>query len=523
MARISRGAPAKGCPPKGSWGDGYVIENTYQSKRVSCRHCLYYCEDDKSCSALPLYVPENGYGYWKQCKKFILSPEFNDTYVRDVVEKVRGMECIQHPTKNKEKTSLTSTKKQKKSELSDSEKQCLKRKQEFQEYWRIRHNILRNIIFVCVLKKVDFIDLWDKFSFQLDSKGRKKDDFPLIDEEMYRVFSEYLGIQFEKLYSDKAITNKMEELLIKLLEDNSLFWRSEELWEYYLGMDADEFPDDFWYGALVYRTTEHEYIRVMFSNEQDEISLSFVPYSSKNWLVDMMDMCCEDIFYFESEKLKKVFIDKLNECLWHDYDNDQGKYYVSSIKEVKYNETLVPSKFYRCLNNAHYAQKIWLMIDIILPDGNTITRSVYSTHCTKCGKTYVLEKDIDELNETGILLCKIDKEDLNDNLDTKSPDYEYLLIQQKLERYGYIVGNNNKKLTDIQRTIMLNNIVKHKVENPNNLVKFLNWLITKSISESNYSYVPNSLLDKWRYDREFLKKHELYKTPLKSPVRKKNK
>ena len=96
-----------------------------------------------------------------------------------------------------------------------------------------------------------------------------------------------------------------------------------------------------------------------------------------------------------------------------------------------------------------------------------------------------------------------------------------MLIQRKLERYGYIVGDNKKNLTDIQRTIILDNIVKHKIESPNNLVDFLNWLITKSISESKYSYVPNNILDKWRHDREFLKNHELYKTPLKWSIKKK--
>ena len=514
MVRISRGAPAKGCPPKGSWGDGYVIENTYQSKRVSCRHCLYYCEDDKSCSALPLYVPENGYGYWKQCKKFMLSPEFNDTYVRDVVEKVRGTECIQYSTNNKEKASLPSTTKQKGNNLSNSEKQWLKRQEKIQELWSIRYNLLRNIIFVCIFKKVNFIDLWDEFSFPLDSKGRKKDDFPSINEEMYGVFSEFLGVQITKLYNDKTITNKMEKLLIKLLEDKSLFWISEESWEYCPLMDEDEFPDDFWYGALDCWTTEDEYIRVAFSNEQDGISLSFVPCSASNLL---MKMHCEDIFYFESEKLKKVFIDKLNECLW----GYHGKYDSCSTRKIKHKATPVPSLIYRCLNNEHNAEKQWAAIDIVLPNGKIITRSVYSTHCSKCGKTYVLKKDIDELNEMGVLLCRIDKEDLNDYLDIKSLDYKYLLIQRKLERYGYIVGDNKKNLTDIQRTIILDNIVKHKIESPNNLVDFLNWLITKSISESKYSYVPNNILDKWRHDREFLKNHELYKTPLKWSIKKK--
>ena len=306
----------------------------------------------------------------------------------------------------------------------------------------------------------------------------------------------------------------MEKLLIKLLEDKSLFWISEESWEYCPLMDEDEFPDDFWYGALDCWTTEDEYIRVAFSNEQDGISLSFVPCSASNLL---MKMHCEDIFYFESEKLKKVFIDKLNECLW----GYHGKYDSCSTRKIKHKATLVPSLIYRCLNNEHNAEKQWAAIDIVLPNGKIITRSVYSTHCSKCGKTYVLKKDIDELNEMGVLLCRIDKEDLNDYLDIKSLDYKYLLIQRKLERYGYIVGDNKKNLTDIQRTIILDNIVKHKIESPNNLVDFLNWLITKSISESKYSYVPNNILDKWRHDREFLKNHELYKTPLKWSIKKK--
>lgn len=77
MKRISKGAPAKFTPHKGSWGDRYLIEYPDGSKRMSCARCANYNPDDKSCVALPIYVPENGYGYWKYCKHFeieILSP-----------------------------------------------------------------------------------------------------------------------------------------------------------------------------------------------------------------------------------------------------------------------------------------------------------------------------------------------------------------------------------------------------------------------------------------------------------------
>lgn len=93
MTRISKGAPAKGCPPKGSWGDRYVIENTQHSKRISCSSCVHYRDEDKSCEIQPIYVPENGYGYWRVCKYFELSPELaDDSFSIDVVQRIKGVD-----------------------------------------------------------------------------------------------------------------------------------------------------------------------------------------------------------------------------------------------------------------------------------------------------------------------------------------------------------------------------------------------------------------------------------------------
>lgn len=93
MGRIPKGAPAKGVPPKGSWGTGYTIENTYESKRISCSYCIHYCKEDKSCNKTGAYVPINGYGYWKQCTHFILSPEYEGKY-KDIVISIKGKRCI---------------------------------------------------------------------------------------------------------------------------------------------------------------------------------------------------------------------------------------------------------------------------------------------------------------------------------------------------------------------------------------------------------------------------------------------
>lgn len=93
MGRIPKGAPAKGVPPKGSWGTGYTIENTYESKRISCSCCIHYCKEDKSCNKTGAYVPINGYDYWRQCTHFILSPEYERKY-KDIVISIKGKRCI---------------------------------------------------------------------------------------------------------------------------------------------------------------------------------------------------------------------------------------------------------------------------------------------------------------------------------------------------------------------------------------------------------------------------------------------
>ena len=49
MKGIYKGAPAKGGPAPGSWGDRYIIEKEeYHGTSMSCNKCVHYCSDDKS-------------------------------------------------------------------------------------------------------------------------------------------------------------------------------------------------------------------------------------------------------------------------------------------------------------------------------------------------------------------------------------------------------------------------------------------------------------------------------------------
>lgn len=85
---ISRGAPPKFTSHKGSWGDGYLIENTNIPIKVSCSKCMYYNED-KSCNKKPVYIPEIGYNFWKYCSEFKIDPAYDNEYTQKQIAKYK--------------------------------------------------------------------------------------------------------------------------------------------------------------------------------------------------------------------------------------------------------------------------------------------------------------------------------------------------------------------------------------------------------------------------------------------------
>lgn len=72
MKGVYRGAPKKGCPARGSWGDRYIIENHRETNKISCSKCINYCQEDMSCNVKPVYCPVDGWDLWKHCDQFEL-------------------------------------------------------------------------------------------------------------------------------------------------------------------------------------------------------------------------------------------------------------------------------------------------------------------------------------------------------------------------------------------------------------------------------------------------------------------
>lgn len=64
-----------------AWGyeAHFIVEHDDTlKKRISCKDCLYYERDDKSCLKRPLYLPEDGYNSWRKCNYFELDPSVSN-------------------------------------------------------------------------------------------------------------------------------------------------------------------------------------------------------------------------------------------------------------------------------------------------------------------------------------------------------------------------------------------------------------------------------------------------------------
>ncbi len=61
------------------WERGFILERDDTiRKRVNCKDCMYYSDEDKSCYKISNYIPDLGYDYWKQCKYFIVDVDIEE-------------------------------------------------------------------------------------------------------------------------------------------------------------------------------------------------------------------------------------------------------------------------------------------------------------------------------------------------------------------------------------------------------------------------------------------------------------
>ena len=109
---------------KGSWGSWAIIErNNIPRNKVSCRTCLYYCREDRSCTVSPVLPGYMEPGYWRKCKDFVLDPDFETSSNVDRVLSAKGPDALfKHNNAVKVKEDKTE-----KSSLDDGENNKMKK------------------------------------------------------------------------------------------------------------------------------------------------------------------------------------------------------------------------------------------------------------------------------------------------------------------------------------------------------------------------------------------------------------
>ena len=168
-------------------------------------------------------------------------------------------------------------------------------------------------------------------------------------------------------------------------------------------------------------------------------------------------------------------------------------------KERKINngDFVVITNLFRCFHKEHLVEEIIGVISVVNRHGKIIERKVPGAYCPECNCYYLLTSQYRKLKESGILLCQlIDGESYykKGKLQDFNAASESLLMQN-----GYNVKANNG-LTDIQRQVILQNIMNNNILTPHRISSYLDMFIAQKRNMPQYK----EAILKWEKDRSFV-------------------
>ena len=161
------------------------------------------------------------------------------------------------------------------------------------------------------------------------------------------------------------------------------------------------------------------------------------------------------------------------------------------------NDFLVRTNLFRCYHKNHLVEEIIGLAKVVTPGGEIITKKVPCAYCPECQCFYMLQSQFKKLNESGIVLCHlIEKEEYYKS--GKLGDFN-VASESLLMRNGYNVKANNG-LTDIQRQIILKNIIDNNILTPHRISSYLDMFIAQKRNLPQYQ----EAVLKWEKDKQFV-------------------
>lgn len=168
---------------------------------------------------------------------------------------------------------------------------------------------------------------------------------------------------------------------------------------------------------------------------------------------------------------------------------------------INHGDFIVRTNLFRCYHKDHLVEEIIAILKVATPMGKVIEEKIPCAYCPECNCFFMLTSEYKRVSEKGILLCQlIDKEQYyqNGKLDKFNGASESLLMQN-----GYNV-KANVGLTDIQRQIILENIMDSNILSQHRILSYLDAFIAQKINMPQYK----EAVHKWQKDKEFVRTYD---------------
>lgn len=168
-------------------------------------------------------------------------------------------------------------------------------------------------------------------------------------------------------------------------------------------------------------------------------------------------------------------------------------------KEVQINhgDFVVRTNLFRCFYKEHLVEEIIGILRIVTPLGIEIIEHIPCAYCSECKCFYMLTSEYNRVAEKGILLCQlISKEEY---YKAGIPSKFAGASESLLMRNGYNV-KANIGLTDVQRQIILRNIMDSGILSPHRIASYLDTFIAQKRKMPQY----NDAVLKWQKDKSYV-------------------
>lgn len=148
---------------------------------------------------------------------------------------------------------------------------------------------------------------------------------------------------------------------------------------------------------------------------------------------------------------------------------------------------------------AHYCEKVYLKIPLLLSNGELIIRTLLGTYCDKCKKYFVLDTEFKKILCEGKIQTQISFAESGAHFSGVELSPESLL-----RKCGYTV-NASSKVTKEQRQKLLKAIIENKLYTPAKIVTHFRFLV--SMNNNVTSRDMSAAISKWEEDIAFLQQN----------------